>query len=247
LESAKAPDPPDWFTKSQKALKAGQISYFAQLLAPKDHWRIAASFPRECLFFDIETTGFSPNYHYITIIGWSMGGEFKVLVHGRDDPAEFLADLAKAKALVSFNGRCFDLRFLYQAFGQDVFPAAHADLRNLCKQVDLTGGLKNIEFMLNINRDIEPMAGEKAVALWEEYSYFGRSQKAKKKALRQLIQYNYYDVEGMKTIFDVCLDRLIDQGQTPDDYSPQKIFSRLKCCPDFSDPDYFPFSLDLLD
>ena len=44
---------------SRKALDEGDIDYFAARLPPREHYRIAAAFPKQTLFLDIETTGLS--------------------------------------------------------------------------------------------------------------------------------------------------------------------------------------------
>jgi ATPase family associated with various cellular activities (AAA) len=61
--------------ESQVALTNGDISYFACHLDRQEHFRIALAFPHDTLFLDIETTGLSRYYDYITAIGWSIGAE----------------------------------------------------------------------------------------------------------------------------------------------------------------------------
>jgi uncharacterized protein YprB with RNaseH-like and TPR domain len=232
----------DWYQKSLNAYKKGDANYFAARLHNTEHWRLAASFPAEAMFLDIETTGFSPNREETTIIGWSLGGKFKVLVNGRDDPADFVSDLARAKTLVTFNGRSFDLKFLEKIFDPNAFPKGHADLRYLCQRLGLTGGLKLIEIQLGLARDVEVRDGAEAVALWWRYVKKGDPAR-RKKALRDLIRYNHADVEGLKTLFEACLDRLRQAGAPV----KTKLFAPLAARLDFSDPGRFPFSLDLMD
>ncbi|MDR1578447.1 MAG: ribonuclease H-like domain-containing protein [Deltaproteobacteria bacterium] len=232
---------PNWRADSLKAWDAQDMDHFATKLPPKEHWRLAASFPAETIFVDIETTGFSADYDHITIIGWSLGGTFKVMVNGRDNPNSFLRDLAKSKAMVTFNGRCFDAKFLIRLFGANVLPTAHADLRFLCRVLGWSGGQKNIEAELGLTRQTHVQDGEEAVFLWNQYVH-GRNPAQKKQALRDLIIYNHADIEGMKVIFDACLDRLAEAGLP----NQTGLFAALAATPDFSDPDRFPFSLDLL-
>ncbi|MDR1607875.1 MAG: ribonuclease H-like domain-containing protein [Deltaproteobacteria bacterium] len=240
--SSHSPSAPNWLRDSQKAFKAGDLDYFASALPNSEHWRLAASYPKEAMFVDIETTGLSTDYHAITIIGWSLGGNFKILVNGRDDPDDFLNDLAKTKTLVTFNGRSFDARFLTRLFGPGVFPKAHADLRHLCQRLGWAGGQKKIERDLGLTRQTPVLDGSDAVILWNNY-VFGSKPAKQRSALRELIVYNHADVEGMKTIFEACLESLAKT--TPN--VKTGIFAALATNPDFSSSSQFPFSLRLLD
>ncbi|MDR0548640.1 MAG: ribonuclease H-like domain-containing protein [Deltaproteobacteria bacterium] len=232
-------DDHNWYHESLKAYQSGDAAYFGARLDNGDHWRVAASYPTEVMFLDIETTGFA-NYSMVTIIGWSIGGEFKVLVNGRDDPREFLADLARAKALVTFNGRAFDLRFLKALFSPERFTHCHADLMYLCRKLGLSGGQKAIEKALNLDREVSG-DGYEAAILWYKYHERGKTL-ARQRALRDLIVYNHADVEGLKVIFDACLLFLAKEGRPV----PTNLFAPLATSPDFTDLNNFPFSLELM-
>src|SRR4051812_40043896 len=67
---------PHGLHESRRALSAGDASYFADRLPSQEHYRIALSFPRETLFLDIETTGLSLYYDYVTVVGWELDGEY---------------------------------------------------------------------------------------------------------------------------------------------------------------------------
>ncbi|MDR1085345.1 MAG: ribonuclease H-like domain-containing protein [Deltaproteobacteria bacterium] len=237
---------PEWYVGSRKALRRGDADYFARLLPGKEHWRLALSFPMETMFLDIETTGYGTSSSDITVIGWSLGGPYKVLVCGRDDPEDFLDDLTKTRVLVTFNGRAFDCPILYRCFDRSLFPQGHADLRFIGRQVGLSGGQKSIEEELKIRRQTEIRDGLEAIYLWEKYRFSSNLQ-ARKKALRDLIVYNHEDVEGMKSIFDVCTEKLKEKGSIPEEYEPETSFKALKSGLDFSNPRNFPFSLEPLD
>ena len=61
-------------------------------------------YPERILFLDVETTGLDPYRDVITVIGWSFGGYARTLVRGMgSEPLR--EDLARAKFLVTFNGR----------------------------------------------------------------------------------------------------------------------------------------------
>jgi uncharacterized protein YprB with RNaseH-like and TPR domain len=239
--SLPANDNQEWYHSSRKAYRAGDANYFAERLANNEHWRLAVSFPAEAMFLDIETTGFSHHMNCVTIVGWSIGGPFNVLVNGRDDPEDFISDVKKAKSLVTFNGRSFDMRFLNKLFGAGVFPKGHADLRYLCQNLGLSGGMKAIEEALGLSRQTSARDGGDAVILWNKYVQ-GRDPDRRRQALRELIVYNHADVENLKLIFDCCLARLKDRG-TP---VKTRLFADLPSNLDFSGP-RFPFSLELMD
>jgi uncharacterized protein YprB with RNaseH-like and TPR domain len=231
-----------WLQNAQKAFLRGNADYFVDFLQNRDHWLLATSFPEEAMFLDIETTGFA-NSDEITIIGWSLGGSFKIFVNGRDKPENFLSDLARAKSLVTFNGRCFDARFIKKLFGQDILPKGHADLRYVCQDLGIKGGLKDIEAQLGLRRQTQTQDGAEAVRLWWRYKNGGASKQSRQEALRELIIYNYADVEGLKTIFNACLKRIKDEGRP---VPRENLFDDLAVKLDFSDSDLFPFSLELI-
>src|SRR4051794_16620804 len=126
--------------------------------------------PRSVVFLDVETTGLSWFYDEITLVGWACDGAYRVHIAG-EDPGDLLNVLAAAKALVTFNGTLFDLRFLKKTFGEIPLPSVHVDLRYLSKRVGLTGGQKLIEAELGIHaRDgVEGIDGAAAVLLWHEF------------------------------------------------------------------------------
>ncbi|MBE0616456.1 MAG: DUF429 domain-containing protein, partial [Proteobacteria bacterium] len=209
--------------ESKLALAQGDTSFFARLLPKSEHYRIAVAFPSNTLFLDIETTGLSRYYNEITLVGWSVGAEYKALIRG-EPIDELLGDLAAAKAIVTFNGTMFDLPFILDAWPDTPIPDAHVDLRFLCKRVGLTGGQKEVEKEIGKRRaaGIRDMQGEAAPLLWYRYRHGDSS------ALKKLIEYNHADVEGMKRIFDVAVKRLCRDNQVPVRARPEENFSRYR-------------------
>lgn len=129
---------------SRRALASGDVEFFASRLPKAEHYRIALTYPEEVLFLDIETTGLSLFYDEITIIGLSLGGEYRFHVTGH--PIAPIADwIRRAKCVVTFNGTLFDLKFLRQEHPVLRLPQAHVDLRYLGRVVGLKGGQKEIE------------------------------------------------------------------------------------------------------
>jgi len=149
------------------------------------------------MFLDIETTGLSKYYDYITLIGYELDGEYHVLLAG-EDPTHFLASLGSASSLVTFNGSTFDLPFIEQSYPEVRWPKHHIDLRYACRRVGLTGGQKNIEKELRITcrEGFDGVDGAMAVILWHRYL------RGDTGALRELIEYNRADVRAMSFILD---------------------------------------------
>lgn len=195
---------------SRKALLGEDADFFARSLPKPEHYRIALSFPSKTLFLDIETTGLSQYYDVITLIGWSTNDEYNVYIKG-DDPAPLIKALSEAKAIVTFNGSLFDVPFLKSEFSELPVPAAHVDLRFLAKRVGFPGGQKFVEASMGWQRlgALAELRGEAAPLLWHKY------RRGDIAALELLLAYNYADIQGMKHIFDVAVDRLLDVNQLP--------------------------------
>ena len=193
------------------ALRDQDLAFFRERLPKAYHYRIALAFPHDVLFVDIETTGLSRYYDDITLVGWSIDGEYDALIQG-EPPEKFRSVLQKARILVTFNGTLFDLPFLRQQYPDIRFPGIHLDLRYLAKRVNLTGGQKKIESELGFRRkaDIGGMDGENAPVLWRMY------RKGDVGALKKLIQYNHADVEGMRHIMEHVVGRLMEAEGVPE-------------------------------
>ncbi|HWW58154.1 MAG TPA: ribonuclease H-like domain-containing protein [Sphingopyxis sp.] len=160
--------------------------------------------PDKVMFLDIETTGLSRHYDYITAIGFEMDGRYGVWIAG-DDPESFCSALARARSIVTFNGALFDLPFIDDAFPGLRWPAHHVDLRYACRRVGLTGGQKRIENLLEIKcrEGMEGVDGAMAVLLWHRYL------RGEVEALDQLVSYNRADVRSMAHILDHVIKELM--------------------------------------
>lgn len=205
-----AEDSPSELSESKRALLEEDADFFARSLPKHEHYRIALSFPSKTLFLDIETTGLSQYYDTITLIGWSIDDEYNVYIQG-DDPGALIKVLKEAKAVVTFNGSLFDLPFIRSEFGDLPVPASHVDLRFLARRVGFPGGQKHVEASIGWQRlgALAELRGEAAPLLWHKY------RRGDIEALELLLAYNYADIQGMKYIFDVAVDRLVEVDQLP--------------------------------
>lgn len=195
---------------SRRALLEENADYFAKGLPRHEYYRIALSFPAKTLFLDIETTGLSQYYDAITIVGWSLNDEYGVYIKG-DNAEPLIKALSEAKAIVTFNGSLFDLPFLRSEFPDLPVPTAHIDLRFFARRVGFPGGQKVVESSIGWQRlgALAELRGEAAPLLWHKY------RRGDIEALELLLAYNYADIQGMKQIFDVAVDRLLELDQLP--------------------------------
>lgn len=207
---------------SIRALENHDIGFFSRSLPEKYYYRIAYSFPEDVMFLDIETTGLSNVYHYVTMAGWIMNGKYDCWVQGTD-PAAFLASFQKAKIIVTFNGVRFDCKFLDCAFQTDLFTQKpNLDLMYLCRRFHLKGGQKAIESAVNFTRpdSVGETNGKEAIALWYAFLFGDQT------ALEQLITYNFYDVLGMTYILDYVFFQHIYAKEFPKAGHPRPFYSR---------------------
>jgi uncharacterized protein YprB with RNaseH-like and TPR domain/predicted nuclease with RNAse H fold/dephospho-CoA kinase len=207
-------------SNSKTALDREDADYFAHHLPRQEHYRIALGFPSQTLFLDIETTGLSRYYDTITLVGWSIGGNYGVYIKG-DDTVPLRKALCEAKAIVTFNGSLFDLPFLHHEFSDLRIPHAHIDLRFLARRVGLVGGQKEIESRVGLQRPgvLAQLRGEAAPLLWHKY------RKGDLESLKLLISYNHADIEGMKFVLDTVVERLMGLDQFPKQITPPCQFS----------------------
>ncbi|WP_225335855.1 ribonuclease H-like domain-containing protein [Halomicrobium urmianum] len=177
-------------------LADGDVTYFDQAFPNSEQWRLYDTFSEDACFFDIETTGLDHHRDSVTTVSFHQGGETETLVQGDDLSAESLrATLGEADLLVTFNGKRFDVPFLEESFGVDL-DCPHLDLMYTCKKLDLSGGLKEIEQSIGIERDRPDISGRDAVRLWREH------ERGVDGSLETLIEYNREDAVNLRTLAD---------------------------------------------
>ena len=106
---------------------------------PPPELSVVLANPETVLFLDVETTGLSHHYDEITLVGYMLCGVYSVHIKG-DDPLLLEKALRSATAIVTFNGKVFDVPFLRRTFEELTIPQCHLDLRYAARRAGLTGG-----------------------------------------------------------------------------------------------------------
>lgn len=192
--------------ESKEKLLEKDSTYFTRRLPNNLHFVIPHSFPEETIFLDIETTGLSRFYDSITVVGWSFLNSYNVFVNGfENNKDKLINDLSKAKTIITFNGSMFDIPFLKKTFPGAITPECHIDLRFFSRRVGYRGGQKRIEKLLGFKRPkgVIDIDGYEATLLWHKY------KEGDIESLKRLIQYNAYDIDGMKFLFEKLTKELI--------------------------------------
>lgn len=180
--------------ESAERMAAADARYFADSLPNPEHWRLFPEFRSAIAYLDIETTGLSAHDSYVTTVAVYDGRTVRAYVRG-DNLERLGEDLAEARLLVTYNGKCFDLPFLRQSLGLHL-DQAHVDLRYVLRSLGYSGGLKGCERQLGIQRgDLEDVDGFFAVLLWEDYRRRGDPR-----SLETLLAYNIQDVVNLETL-----------------------------------------------
>lgn len=147
-------------------------------------------------YLDIETTGLSPAFDRLTVVGISIGdsGTQVIQLVAPGITADFLRGaLRGVEVIYTYNGSRFDLPFLQSQLGVDLSKEFfHHDLMYDCWANNLYGGLKVVEARLGIRRNLEDIDGKEAIRLWGRYE--GDSDH---NALRILLEYNKEDVVNL--------------------------------------------------
>jgi hypothetical protein len=175
-----------------------------QDLPKREVWRILPSFPGRTAYLDIETEGLAIGEDLVTCIGLSDGHRTEMFVRGQN-LSEFPAALLRFDLVVTYNGACFDLPVLKNAFPAVNFDRLrHVDLRYPAHRVGLKGGLKSIEHQLGLSRadEIQGADGYLAVLLWREH---GRGHPH---AVETLAHYCIADVISLKPLAAEVYNRL---------------------------------------
>ncbi|MFC6974904.1 ribonuclease H-like domain-containing protein [Halomicroarcula sp. GCM10025709] len=186
-------------------LAAADVDYFDRAFPSSEQWRLYETFRDRACFFDIETTGLDEHRNQVTTVSLHHDGETQTLVAGDDLTAGNLrAAFADAGLLVTFNGKRFDVPFLEANFDVDL-DHPHLDLMYTCKKLGLSGGLKQVEQDIGIERDRPDISGRDAVRLWREH------ERGVDGSLETLISYNREDTVNLRTLADRVTGDLDDE------------------------------------
>ena len=196
----------NYIPKSQAAIANRDVAFFERLSRIGEAWRLFADFSKSCVYLDIETTGLSPIFDSVTMVGLYDGQEYKLFIQGQN-----LQDLPTAlkgySVMVTFNGASFDVRFLKSAFPDIELPPVHIDLRWLTRKLGQRGGLKEVESSFGLVRppSTAALTGRDATVLWSRY------RRGDASALDLLIEYNTQDVVNLKVIMEQAYERLAER------------------------------------
>jgi len=192
--------------KARKNLEVGNEKFFGTKMPNKSLWRSYKNFKDSVCFFDIETTGLDKERNKVTTIAMYRGGETKTFVRGENLTKENLQkEFFESSLLVSFNGKRFDQPFLEHSFNLNV-ENPHIDLMYLFKRLGYSGGLKQVEKDLGVERELEDIDGREAVKLWKKYEETGDREH-----LDKLLRYNRYDTENLQELLEIAHKRLRGQ------------------------------------
>jgi len=206
--------------QAQEALEGSDHAWFAGNWPEKESWRLWKGFcePGEVALVDIETTGRTPGFDQITVIGCSNGSEEKVFVADVPLPGDeplpaYLEHIRDFRLLVTFNGVGFDVPFLEKHFRAEHYRVdqPHIDLIFPARSLGLTGGLKDMEKQLGIAReeDIAEIRGGDAIALW------GAWKRGDRAAYEKLTSYCKADCTNLAAFAEEVYRRKWDEVYTP--------------------------------
>lgn len=177
--------------KAQEALANDDAAYFR--VFGKEQWRLYEWFKDETGFLDIEVDGKGR----IIVVGISDYYTTITFVRGINlEKVGVEKELQKYKIIVTFNGSSFDVPKLKKEFGIEI-GMPHIDLKGLCSRLNMKGGLKEVEKMLNLQRPAH--LNGNPVDLWKAFHASGD-----KEWLDLLIAYNSEDIENLKWVMEYC-------------------------------------------
>lgn len=182
-------------------------------------------FTENSIFFDIETTGFSPTTSSIYLIGCLYRNGQNIVVEQffaenkseeKDILIPFMELLSRFKTIITFNGIGFDIPFIkakcdtfqleehFKNFEYlDIFKLV-GNIKFLLKQANYKQ--KTIESFLGIHRD-DMFSGGELINVYDDYVITH-----KKEAERLLLLHNYEDVLGMMDLLPILTYQQILNG-----------------------------------
>lgn len=220
LGNAKAQKLVESVNEATAALERGDGAWFKANWPERETWRLWEGFcaPDQAALVDIETTGLTPGYDQITVIGLADRNRSRAYVAGRPQPEDetitkFPEAMRPYRLLVTFNGVNFDAPFIEKHFREQNFrfDLPHLDLLYPARSLGLSGGLKDMEKALGIARaeDIKEMRGNEAITLW------GAWRNGDLAAYKKLVTYCKADCVNLAAFADAVYRRKWEQVYTP--------------------------------
>ncbi len=151
-------------------------------------------------YLDIETTGLSRFYDYITLIGIyrcnGVDSELIQLVGEQVTRDNLITALEDVNTIYTYNGSRFDIPFINRHLKVNLEAKIyHHDLMYDCWRNNLYGGFKAVERKLGICRELQDVDGFEATMLWRRYKQFGDQE-----SLNILLKYNGEDVVNLRAL-----------------------------------------------
>ena len=183
--------------EAQKFLLEDDPKYFINKLPKKEMWRLYDHFKDDCCFLDIEVD----SYGKIILVGISDYYNTNSFVRGFNLDKNILEkELQKYKIIITFNGSSFDLPKLKKELHVEM-NSPHIDLKPLCVNLGLKGGLKEVERILELRRPQHLLGNP--VELWKAFHASGDRE-----YFELLRDYNNEDIENLKVIMDVVYKKM---------------------------------------
>lgn len=232
-----------------------------QTLSPERTQHLNSFFcrPQEVLFFDIETTGFSPKTASIYLIGcafytksgWQLRQYFAETPARESEIVKAFSSFASTFSLfIHFNGQTFDVPFVQAKCKKHALPA-FAPQRQ-CDIYKTISPYKNIlhlpgcrqrqlEEFIGIHRK-DPFNGGQLIELYRAYG-----EGEDERLLQVLLLHNLEDLSGMLSLYAVmAIPLLFDEGrfcpedmrlqQSPDVHGQQRTEAIIRLRTDFPLP-----------
>ena len=206
--------------QAEVALENKDHNWFRQNWPVRESWRLLKGYceESEIAFVDIETTGRTPGYDQITVIGLSDGVNERAFVADRplagdEKLNDYLEAIKSYKFIITFNGESFDVPFIEKYFRDNNYhqEQPHLDLIWPARSIGLTGGLKDMEKAIGIARDgaIASMRGNEAITLWGQWK-----QSGDRAAYDRLVTYCKADCTNLKPFAEHIYKTKWDEAYT---------------------------------
>ena len=183
--------------EAQEALLDDNSAYFIGKLPKVQIWRLYNYFKSDCCYLDIEIN----SQGKIILVGISDYYSTNIFVKGVNLYKSLIEiELKKYKIVITFNGGAFDLPKLKKELKVNV-NIPHIDLKPLCVNLGLKGGLKEVEKILDLRRPSHLYGNP--IDLWQAFHASGDRE-----YLNLLIDYNKEDIENLRGVMEHCYGKL---------------------------------------